>query len=170
MANEFVQQTYDINTGNAYAGLIADTSYDTRIGSFQNRDTVNIDFGLAVVRDTAIADNAAVLPSAASQSFLGITVRDIARENLPPIGSGVTGYKVGDMMNVMRSDGRIWVLVEDAVVAGGGVFFRHTAPGVEQLGAFRSDADGGNADQVTNAVFDTSAGAGELAIVLLGNT
>lgn len=165
----FVQTTYTINTGQAYAGLITDISAVTRIDSFENTSGAPIDFGLAVIRDPA-NEAGALLPTAPGDQFLGITVRELARENIAPIGSGQTAYVNGDIMNVLRTNGRIWVLVEDAVTAGGNVFFRTTAPGSEQLGAFRSDADGGDADQVEGAIFDTGAAAGELAVVLLGNT
>ena len=159
---KFVQNSYQINTNAAYAGLLTDISFVTRVDTFRNVDTVTIDFGLAVIRGAQ--DNTALLPSAPGQTFLGITVRSLARENIPPIGSGVTGYVVGDEIGVLRTNGRIWVRVLDAVSADGAVYFSNVAP---TFGQFQATAVDG--DLVPNATYDSSAGAGELAVIILGN-
>ena len=58
--------------------------------------------------------------------------------------------------------GEAYVAVEDAVAAGNPVFARHAAG---NLGAFRSDADGGDATLVPSAVFKSSTTGAGIAIV-----
>jgi hypothetical protein len=55
--------------------------------------------------------------------------------------------------------------VEDAVTAESAAFVRFVAAGAEQLGAFRSDADGTDAVALPGAKFVTDAIAGELALL-----
>ena len=76
------------------------------------------------------------------------------------------GYADGDPMPVMKK-GRVWVPVEDAVTADTAAFVRFVAAGAEQLGAFRSDADGTDAVALPGAKFASDAGAGELALLEL---
>jgi hypothetical protein len=68
-------------------------------------------------------------------------------------------------MPVMKK-GRVWVRVEDAVAAEAAAFVRFVVglPG-QVLGAFRSDADAGNAAALPNAKFVTAAAAGGLALL-----
>jgi hypothetical protein len=112
--------------------------------------------GVFVLRGAAARTCA--LPAAAftEADVLGVVHRDQAREP----GSVAEGEEIAAVRF-----GRVYVRVEDAVTAGGDVFARHTPNGpLVQLGAARSDADGGNA-ATTGARFLSSAGAGELAIV-----
>lgn len=74
------------------------------------------------------------------------------------------GYEPQSAVSVLRK-GRVYVQVEDAVVAGGQVFIRHVAGAGEQLGAARSDADGADASALPSASFMTAASAGGLAVV-----
>lgn len=74
------------------------------------------------------------------------------------------GYAPQSAISVLRR-GRVYVQVEDAVVAGGQVFIRHVAGAGEQLGAARSDVDGSDASALPSASFVTAASAGGLAIV-----
>ena len=76
------------------------------------------------------------------------------------------GYEPQSAVSILRR-GRVYVLVEDAVVAGGQVFIRHVAGAGETLGAARSDVDGSDASALPSASFMTAASAGGLAVVEL---
>ena len=126
-----------------------------------------INYGLLVVQDEKDADKAAV-PILTTDvttvgKALGVTVHTQADEQ-SYASSGGTGYALGDCMSVMRK-GRIYVEVEDAVVAGGAAFVRFTATSPEILGAFRSDADTADAVALPNAFFRTAAAAGGIAVL-----
>lgn len=132
----------------------------------------SVPFGVFVTQDVNItgqgADNIARLPFAAADITterlgLGVSVHDQATENaLASAGQTEVGYKTQSSMSILRK-GLIWVEVEDAVVPGGAVYVRHVAGAGEQLGAFRSDADGSDADILPNARYKTAASAGGLA-------
>lgn len=74
------------------------------------------------------------------------------------------GYADGDPMPIIKK-GRVWVPVEDGVTAETAAFVRFVAAGAEQLGAFRSDADGGDAVALSGAKFASDAIAGEVALL-----
>lgn len=156
------QTSYSINLAIGYPGLLADLGWDNRTDSFRNADIVNIDYGLAVVRGTQAYD--ALLPTASDQEFLGVTVRDLSLEN---INYNSIAFLPTQPMPVLRS-GKIYVTTETDITAGDPVYYRITAadPG-QQLGAFRNDADGGDAVLVTNAIFDTSGTAGNPVVLYL---
>lgn len=129
-------------------------------------NAADIDFGLLVVRDI-MNENKARVPIVAtdittSGNVFGITVNTHVENNYQLSGS--PGYALDSPMSIMRK-GRIYVEVEDAVVQGGVVYVRFSASGTEKLGAFRSDADTADAAILPNAIFETSAAAGEIAIV-----
>lgn len=130
----------------------------------------SVPFGAFVTQDLNLtgqgADNIARLPFATGEVSterlaLGVSVHDQARENVP-VGQTEVGYISQSTMSVLRK-GIIWVQVEDAVVAGGAAFVRFVAGAGEQLGAFRSDADGGDAVALPNSRYKTGASAGGLA-------
>ena len=102
----------------------------------------------------------------ASGTALGITMHTQAvTQNLISTGSdGSDGYALGSAMSIMRK-GRIYVQVEDAVVAGNDVYIRHVAGAGETLGACRSDADGSDASVLPGAKYRSSAAASGIAIV-----
>lgn len=132
-----------------------------------------INFGLCVVQDIDVTpagntDNLAHLPVLVTQitdihRALGPTVHTQALEQAL-VNADNVGYPIASAMSVLIK-GRIWVRVEDAVEARGQVYVRAIAGAGERLGAFRSDADGSDAGLLKGAVYKTSAGAGELAIV-----
>jgi len=120
-----------------------------------------VPFGVGVARGSE--DNLARLPSDSGDTLLGITVLDQTEVN--QLTTGTHEYDGDDVMSILRK-GRIYVVPEDAVTVDGDVYVRVTASGANtQLGAIRSDNDSGNAIQLTGAVFQDSAGAGEFAIV-----
>lgn len=134
----------------------------------------SVPFGVFVTQDLNItgqgADNIARLPFATGEVSterlaLGVAVHNQASENaLVSSGLSEVGYPSQSAMSILRR-GLVWVVVEDAVVAGGAAFVRFVASATEQLGSFRSDADSGDAVALPNARFKTSASAGGLAIL-----
>ena len=88
---------------------------------------------------------------------LGVTLRSHTQDQ-------EEGYSDGDPMPVIKK-GRVWVPVEDAVTAESAAFVRFVAAGAEQLGAFRSDADGTDAVALPGAKFVSDAEAGGLALL-----
>lgn len=123
--------------------------------------------GRAAVRDTT-ADRACRTPSADGQQFEGV----VGYQQVPAYDERVgytseAQYVSGQPVPVVHR-GPVLAYVEEAVAPGDAVFFRHTANGaLSQLGAFRTDDDGGNADEVANARWRTSAAAGGLAELAL---
>lgn len=122
---------------------------------------------LGVGRFVSQPDTAAIHPGSAgavTESGLGIALYD-------PIGYDADTIPVGAAFNFLRR-GRAWVAVEDAVTKGQHPFIRITAdasgPGgaARPIGGFRSDADGGEATELTRAVWRTSqTSIGGLALV-----
>ena len=164
----FVQDTYTRRIGPGVAGTPFDMNPEF-FESVANGDVVNIDFGLAVVRSGS--DNNGVLPTMAGQLFLGITVRDLQRENLE-VGGNSTAYLPGDTMSVMTVVGQILVIPEVNVTQGQPVYFRYLANSpLITLGAFRNDADVvasvAHAQLLPGATWNTSASAGQVAVIRL---
>jgi hypothetical protein len=136
-----------------------------------------IPFGTLIVQDpnsdvsginpftTGLIDQSSSdFPAAGPFSVLGVAISEFTVE-VPQGSEASNGYPAGKTMSVLRR-GNIYVQVEDAVVAGGKVFARFAASGGNtQLGAFRSDADGGTAKEVAGFRYKDSAAAGEIAIL-----
>lgn len=108
---------------------------------------------------------AALDSSVTMADWEGIAVYD------PMAGGGITDtvangaeYEDGDCFAAMRK-GAIWVVTEDACVAGGDVYTRISGSG--DIGAFRSDADSASAIQITGARYGRTSAAGALNIVEL---
>jgi hypothetical protein len=106
--------------------------------------------------------------TATDADFLGITVRasiDVEVNDGDPTGSNV--FRPGATVSVME-EGEAVVEVEDAVAFNGPVFVRINNPGPGQkLGGLRSDADGGNAIQMTGARFRSATSGLGLAKVAI---
>lgn len=142
------QTSYQYYMNNAYPGTIADLTPDSRIDSFLNDTGLPINFGLGVVR--SITDYDARLPDSISDIFLGVTVRDLARENTDYAS---TTYLSSEVMSVLRA-GRIYVVCETPVNIGDPVFCRFSVAGDQQFGTFRNDDDGVTCFRVQGASFD----------------
>jgi hypothetical protein len=95
----------------------------------------------------------------------GVTLDKIATEQ-PNNYTGLYGfYGSNTMVNVLR-DGRVLVLVEEAVTISSTVFVRFASgTGGTQLGAFRASADSATAVAWPLAKFTNSAAAGGLAVL-----
>ncbi len=152
-----VQTSYDSEHAEGFVGQFADLQL-TNVFS-RSVETAEIDFGLAVVRGTA--DDQCILPSATGQSFLGITARTIAGT---ADTAGDRKYQVGESANIL-DEGVIYAICEDGCVPGDDVFFRHTTGTGTVIGALRTDADTATADQIPNAVWETTTAAGEIGRV-----
>ena len=154
-----VQNSYDLEHAEGFVGQFADLQLTNVIS--RSVETAEIDFGLAVVRGTA--DDQCILPSATGQSFLGITARTIAGD---ADTAGDRKYQVNESANIL-DEGVIYAICEDGCSPGDDVFFRHTTGTGSVIGALRTDADTATADQISNAVWDTTTAAGEIGRVKL---
>ena len=116
--------------------------------------------GVLAVIDTASGDGGVKVPAVTgdvSGKAVGVVMHSHSVE------SSLTGspeWPRYSAVPVLRR-GRVYVSVENAVAEGGQVFARHTAP----FGAFRADADTGNATLVPGAVYRTSTAGAGLAVV-----
>jgi 2-keto-4-pentenoate hydratase len=101
--------------------------------------------GVLVCQGTA--DNAVKVPTSAAEvaACKGVVLYNAL---MPAPGDDATtnDFAAARAVSVMNS-GVIWAVCEDAIAAGAAVFCRHTANGggKTQLGAVRSDNDGGGA-------------------------
>lgn len=140
------------------AGQLADVG-NADIVTRANAYGDTIPFGVFVTKGTN--EGEAVPPEATGEvtGLVGLGV--VVRSHTQPQDEG---YADGDPMPVLKR-GRVWVPVEDAVTAESAAFVRFVAAGAEQLGAFRSDADGTDAVALPGAKFVTDADAGELALL-----
>ena len=155
-----VQDAYTAEQEVAHEGQRADLGLIDIISKAAEGSEIN--FGRAVIRGTS--DDQAKLPSATGQAFMGVTEFTTA---WAANASDVHLYEENREMNIVTF-GRMWVITEEAVVPGDPVFFRHTAGGGGSIiGRFRTDADTASADQIVGATFETTAGAGALAMIKL---
>ena len=101
--------------------------------------------GVIVCQGTA--DNAVKVPASAANvaAAKGVVLYN-ALMPAPSDDATTNDFAAGRAVSVMN-EGVIWVICEDAIAAGAAVFCRHTANGAGklQLGAVRSDNDGGGA-------------------------
>lgn len=139
-------------------GMWVEAANNDSITRYNAGSTV-IKYGRVVVPDTANGDHAMKLPASSGDvgKALGITVVCSACEfNADATDTALTVIKAKSEAEVGRR-GVIWMLAEDAVAIGGGVFVRHTGgTGTQAAGRVRSDADTANATQLTGAVFRTA--------------
>lgn len=104
-----------------------------------------------------------VSDASAATAIAGVVLYDPMVES----ASATAEFAVGDVVGVMRK-GAVYVVTEDACTPASSVFVRVTAAGAEVAGSFRSDADGGDAIELTTgARFLHSSGAGEINILEL---
>ena len=154
-----VQDTYTVDHVVGYEGSVVDSSLKNIISKMVETDTIIP--GIAVVRGTG--DNQVKSPTATGADFMGVSVATTAGQ---ANGSDVFAYEPNSAINLLGF-GRIYVLCEDGCVPGDAAFFRHTVGTGSVIGAFRTDLDTDKADEIPNATFESTAGAGELAILQL---
>jgi len=139
------QSTYNTDPDVAFPGMALDNG-PRDVVSFTNEEAADALLGgLMVVQGTEADD--ALLPAATGDDPLGIVMHNHSLDFDLADGEVVAV----DGLGAALKKGRIWVRVEEAIALGDDVYFRHTAAGAEQAGEFRTDADGGDADQLTNA-------------------
>ena len=145
------QTTYSIRQGKAYAGLIyAKAPHD--IVSRAVETAAGIGFGVAVTRGTD-PDKQVVL--ATSANFLGITVRSLEKEGGD---AGAIRWNVKETAGIMRV-GYIWAVCPTGCVPGNAVNY------ADGTGILDSGAAGASETQLDGATWETTASAGELAVI-----
>jgi len=153
------QLTYPTDLVIGIAGQAADTGAIDVI-SRASEEAVAFPYGCAVVAGTD-PDVQALLASGAAD-LLGVAMHSHAAENDIAAADSVLD---GRMFNVLR-DGRIYVVVEEAVTPASTVFVRISAGGGgSQLGAFRASADTATALACAGARYLTSAGIAGVAVL-----
>jgi len=147
---------------NAVAGLLADNTLTKDcLDAFSEEASAEIPFGVMVGRGTA--DNGVLKLAATSDVLAGVVV--FAQSYAKPSELGDTGLKPGVDFNILN-EGRVYVLVEEAVTPASSVFVRAVAAGAEVAGAFRDTQDGSDCIDISDyARYLTSAGAGEFAVL-----
>lgn len=106
---------------------------------------------------------AAVDASITLADVAGIAVFDpSAVPTVVPSQDQTSEYSQGSVVPVLES-GEIYVITEDACVAGGTPHIR--VGGTGDLGAIRSDTDGGNAVAMTGAIFRFGSGANGINVI-----
>lgn len=147
-----VQTSYSERMPKAVAGMIANMeswNADTRICE----TSAGIGFGLAVGRGSA--DKGAVIGGASAAAFLGISIRDVAREP-----GDADKYPRYSNMAVLKR-GVIWVVAAADVQDGQDVSFNSTT------GALSSAADSGSQFVIPGARWLDTVSSGNLARVEL---
>ena len=150
------QTSYSIRQGKAYAGLIyAQAPHD--IVSRAVETAAGVAFGVAVTRGTD-ADKQIV--PAASADFLGITIRSLEKEGGT---AGAIQWNAKETAGVMRS-GYIWAVCPTGCVPGDAVNY------ADGTGVLDSGAAGASSTSLDGASWETTAVAGELAVVRLSTS
>ena len=145
------QTSYSLDQSIAYAGLIfAQSPHDIISRSVETAG--GVDFGVAVSRGTNKNRQCVV----GASDFIGISIRSLEREGAA--NTGEVKYREKETAGIMRN-GYIWVICPSGCNAGDKVKCS-TSTGVIDAG----DAGAGET-QILGAVFDTTASAGELAVV-----
>lgn len=145
-----IQTSYTETAAAGYPGLVANMEKSTIISrSVEGALSFG---GVVAVRGTD-PDNQATVPTAAGASVLGIPVVDRAAA---PVEGGVTAYADKATASILTS-GVIWVTATRAVTAGDAATFLVTD------GTLGADAADATHDPIPGAVWDSTAGAGEIA-------
>jgi phage tail sheath protein FI len=153
------QLSYPVDQPVAFPGLLADLNDSNYIVSRANEAAAAMEYGIAVIEGTA--DDQMLRVTDAAQPIAGVTVHQHANEVGGDDLNLIDPNKMGDVLR----RGTIYVQVEDAVSKGDAPFVRVLVGGGGIIGAFRSDADGGNARQLSNARYATSADASGFAVL-----
>lgn len=148
------QTSYTIKQGKAYAGLLYDLAPHNII-SRAVEPSAGIDFGVAVTRGT---DADKQIDFAGSADFLGITVRSL--ENEGAANTGDLNYSQYKTAAVLR-EGYIWVVCPAGCVPGDDVKY------TDGTGVLDAGAAGAGETQLDGASWETTAAAGELAVLRL---
>jgi hypothetical protein len=155
-----------IHPGQVYVVTVAlEQNAIITIATDQAAGGVDLHLGVGVVPGSAA--EFAVAPTGASvdADFLGITVMGTVEIMVNDgLSTSEDVFAPGCSVSVME-EGTTVVQTEDAVAFNGPVFMRIVATGTEVFGAFRSDADGGDAIAITGARFRTATTGAGLAVI-----
>jgi len=152
-----VQTNYNLHPDAGFEGQLVDEELHNITTKTAN---VVLGNGLAVVRGTG--DDGGTLATATGGKFVGITLRTLAGV---ADGADVQNYGIGESANVIDF-GKVYAICEDGCVPGGAVNFRYVA-GTGKLGGFTSVAVANETDVVPNATWETTATAGQIAVIKL---
>ncbi len=157
-----VQTSYEKYTRNALAGLVADVG-PYEIASRSNKTPANgiVPFGYAVGHDNVTNFDEGCLLGLGG-GFLGIAVRQTAKENVPVAGE-TSEYLTNETVGILRV-GSIWVVIDNAGgVAGDPILFDDTT------GAISSGLPGAGETEIPNGQLDMAvSGAGEIVRIRIG--
>jgi hypothetical protein len=147
-----------------FAGQLADTLDNDVLSYVSAEVSLEMPFGIMVAKGTGDFDG--ILPVSSGSVPVGVLVHAHVYDNGPNGELGTLGLKPKTALNILRR-GRIYVLVEEAVVALDRAYIRYAAgSGGSQLGTFRKSADSATALDVTKKCqYLTSASAGGLALL-----
>ena len=145
------QTSYSINQRIALAGMLA-AVHNHDIISRSIETVAGADFGIAVGRGTD-KDKQAVI--GLGSSFLGLTVRSLERENA---NNDTVKYSETETAGVLR-EGYIYAICPSGCNPGDPVNF------VNATGVLDSGAAVAGETLIDNATWDSTAAAGELAII-----
>jgi len=149
------QLTYELNQPLAYAGLIyAQAPHD--IVSRSVETVAGIEFGVAVSRGTD-KDNQVVL---GGTDFTGITIRDLSQEGVA--NTGAIKWDETETAGILR-DGYIWAVCPSGCNPGDSVNY------VNATGVLDAGTAVAGETQLDGAEWDTTASAGELAVIRLNS-
>jgi len=146
----------------ARAGLVADIGVAQDTISRLAEDAAGAGAGLFVTAGTD-AENQAVAPTATGEvtggGALGVVMYDASKMPARTAAAMAAGneFDVEESLPIVQK-GRVWVLCDATatITANTAAFVRFVAAGAEKLGAFRQDADAGDAVALPNAKFVTS--------------
>lgn len=149
MVAPHLNYSHDMAAG--FPGLLADLRPKAADSHIQGEASAEIPFGAAVILGTASTvpgtPDPVVLPVDGNSRITGVVLHSHAYMGPgtyePQLGD--VGVKPKNMVAVLKK-GRVHVLWEGGAVSkGANLYVRHTAGVGEQKGAFRHDADGGDA-------------------------
>jgi hypothetical protein len=142
------QLIYNINTYNAFPGMLADLTLAQNIESAVNGDVVTMPAGIMVCLNYPVVPGKVILPIAASSLANGAIPAGIvvATQALNTLGLQVQTttdltVAVGNPLGLLRV-GRVWCMPEIAVLKADPVYYRYTVNGANnQLGQFSNITD-----------------------------
>lgn len=150
-----VQTSYPINQGIAYAGAIFALG-TTDIVSRSMESTAGVGFGVAVSRGTDKSRQVVL----GGTDFLGVTVRDLSEEGS---ANGDVVIEENATAGIMR-EGYIWAVCPTGCNAGDAVKY------TDATGILDSGSAGAGETALNGATWETTAAAGELAVIRIETT
>ncbi len=137
------QSSVSTTTSRAFPGMLVDNSRLKQVDSkVSSEASAEMRFGIMVKSDGTDPDKVKLVAAITGENLAGVVVHSHAYAKDDELGT--TGIKPKMTVGTI-SRGRVWVIVESAVVIGNGVHLRCIANGGNTtLGAFAPAADGVN--------------------------